>query len=98
MPLRRARASGTRAAPRTPRPNIHETDPLDAEDIALARLQAELRKTEAVPAPPRVPARGRTTVRLPQPLLARLRARARRDRTSLSRVIEAALERHLRNA
>jgi hypothetical protein len=79
-------------------PRIQETDPLDAEDIALARLQAELRKREAVPAPPRAAGRGRTTIRLPHAMLARLRARARRDRTTLSQVVEAALERHLKNA
>ncbi len=99
MPSRRAtRTPGTRPsrpAPGTRPPSIEETDPLDAEDIALARLQAELRKTEAVPALPRAAARGRTTIRLPRALLARLRARARRDRTTLSQVVEAALERHL---
>lgn len=102
MPSRRAaRTPGTRSsrpAPRARRPNIEETDPLDAEDIALARLQAELRKTEAMPAPPRAAARGRTTIRLPDAMLERLRARARRDHTTLSQVIEAALERHLKSA
>jgi hypothetical protein len=75
---------------------IAETDPLDAEDIALARLNADLRKTEALAeAAPRPAARTRTTVRLPAPLLQRLRDRARREKRSLSAIIQTLLEERL---
>jgi hypothetical protein len=72
--------------------------PLDAEDIALARLQAHLRRTEALQTPARrsVSAQRRTTVRLPSALLDRLRERARRDGTTTSEIVEQALERFLR--
>lgn len=71
---------------------------LDAEDIALARLQADLRKAEAIQsvAPPAALPR-RTTVRLPVALLARLRERAKRDGTTASAVVEKALVRFLRS-
>jgi hypothetical protein len=77
-----------------------ETDPLDAEDIALARLQAQVRKTEGVPLPGRRSAAtlSRTTVRIPTALLQRLRERARREKLTLSAVIEAAIERHLKTS
>jgi predicted DNA binding CopG/RHH family protein len=71
---------------------------LDAEDIALARLQAHLRKAEAIQAP-RTPASSadrRTTIRIPDALLSRLRERARRDGVTPSEVITQALERFLR--
>lgn len=73
---------------------------LDAEDIALARLQAHLRKAEAIHTPVRCPAATaprRTTVRLSVPLLARLRERAKRDGTTASEVVEQALLRFLRS-
>ncbi len=71
---------------------------LDAEDIALARLQAQLRKSEAVhlPSAPRRPSRGRTTISLPVEMLRRLRERARREGLSLSQIVEAALAQHLK--
>jgi hypothetical protein len=74
--------------------------PLDAEDIAMARLQAHLRKTEAVRVPDR---RGgttlaRTTVRLPREMIQHLRNRARRDGATVSEVVEVALERYLRSS
>jgi hypothetical protein len=87
-----------RAGDKPPRVQIAETDPLDAEDIALARLQVQLRETEGVPPPGRRPAAtlSRTTVRLPIEMLQRLRERAHREKLTLSEVIEAALERHLK--
>jgi hypothetical protein len=72
---------------------------LDAEDIALARLQADLRRAEAIQAPARrstSPPRRRMTARLPAALLDRLRERARHDGTTASQVVERALERFLR--
>ena len=70
---------------------------LDAEDIALERLQAHLRRAEAIQisAGPGASTLRRTTVRLPPALLARLRDRARRDGTTASEVVEQALERFL---
>jgi predicted DNA binding CopG/RHH family protein len=70
----------------------------DAEDIALARLQANLRKAEAiqVPTSPTGSTDRRTTVRLPDPLLARLRERARMDGVTASQIVARALERFLR--
>lgn len=72
---------------------------LDAEDIALARLQAHLRRTETIHAavPSAAPAPRRTTVRLPVVLLARLRERAKRDGVTPSKIVELALERLLRS-
>lgn len=71
----------------------------DAEDIALARLQAHLRRAESLHAPPRPAASSlrRTTVRLPAALLDRLRDRARRDGMTASEVVELAVERLLRS-
>jgi hypothetical protein len=70
---------------------------LDAEDIALARLQAHLRKTEAVhPSSSRKSSRGRTTISLPAEMLQRLRERARREGLRLSQIVEAALAQHLK--
>jgi hypothetical protein len=72
--------------------------PVDAEDIAMARLQAHLRKAEAIRAPGRRDARvSRTTLRLPREILQRVRERARREQVSISEVVEAALERYLRS-
>jgi hypothetical protein len=73
--------------------------PLDAEDIAMARLQAHLRKAEAI----RTPSRrrdallSRTTLRLPREMLQRVRERARREEATISEVVEVALERYLRS-
>ncbi len=71
---------------------------LDAEDIALARLQAQLRKSEVVrpSAGPGKVSRGRTTISLPAETLRRLRERARREGLRLSQIVEAALAEHLR--
>lgn len=71
---------------------------LDAEDIALARLQAQLRRTETIqlPARSRTAASARTWVRLPGEMLQRLRDRARRTGVSLSDIMEAALARYLK--
>ena len=72
--------------------------PLDAEDIALARLQAQLRKTEAIRSPARQEAAQttRTTVRLPTALLRHVRARAQRDELTVSEIVRLALERYLK--
>jgi hypothetical protein len=73
--------------------------PLDAEDIAMARLQAHLRKAEAIRAPGRRrdAQLSRTILRLPREMLQRVRERARREQVSMSDVVEAALERYLRS-
>jgi len=72
---------------------------LDAEDIAMARLQAQLRRSETIQAPARPTASRprQTTVRLPDALLERLRDRARRDGATASAIVERALERFLRS-
>jgi len=71
---------------------------LDAEDIAMDRLQADLRRSETIQAPARSRAMtlARTTVRLPDEMLQRLRVRARRAGLSVSEVVEAALARYLK--
>ena len=73
--------------------------PLDAEDIAMARLQAHVRKTEAIPSPNR--RRGavlsRTTLRLPYDMLQHVRDRARREGSTVSEIVEIAIERYLRS-
>lgn len=72
--------------------------PLDAEDIAMARLQAHLRKTEAIRAPRRPRTRpGQRAVRLPREMLEQVRSRARREGATISEVVEAALRRYLRS-
>jgi predicted DNA binding CopG/RHH family protein len=73
--------------------------PLDAEDIAMARLQAQLRRTEAIHAPRRAadPSVVRTTVRLPRKLLEQVKDQARREGVNPSDVVEIALERYFRS-
>ena len=103
MANKRPRRSGQRTsgARRAARPGRHKhlVVPLDAEDIAMARLQAHVRKAEAVRAPSR--RRGttlsRTTLRLPREMLQQVRDRARGERTSLSAVVQAALARYLKS-
>ena len=74
--------------------------PLDAEDIAMARLQAHLRRTEAIRAPGirGVPARARTTLRLPHEMLRKARDRARQEGATFSQLGEMALQRYLRSS
>ena len=64
----------------------------------MARLQAHLRKTEAIRGPqrPDVSRPTRTTVRLSLELLQHVRDRARREGTTISKIVEVALERYLR--
>jgi hypothetical protein len=65
----------------------------------MARLQAHLRKAEAIRTPNR--RRGtplsRTTLRLPREMLQHVRDQARREGTSVSELVEVALERYLRS-
>ena len=73
--------------------------PVDAEDIAMARLQAQLRQTETIQASHRWANQSlwrRTTVKLPLQLLEQARDRASRDELSVSEVVRAALERYLK--
>ena len=72
---------------------------LDAEDIAMARLQASLRRAETIQAAPRVaaPHLGRTTIRLPADLLKRGRDLAERESATFSEIVARALERFLRS-
>lgn len=95
-PLREDRPAAGRSS-QSRRPG-HAVATLDAEDIALARLQAHLRKAEAVhPSPgPRKSSRCRTTISLPAEMLRRLRERARREGLRLSQIVEAALAQHLK--
>jgi hypothetical protein len=74
--------------------------PLDAEDIAMARLQAHLRRTEAMHTPPgpAPSALTRTTVQMRRDLLKRVRDRARREGVTISEVVGIALERYLRSS
>ena len=73
--------------------------PLDAEDVAMDRLQAHLRRTEAIRTPGRrgLQALTRTTLRLPQEMLRKIRDRARCEGATISQVVEMALERYLRS-
>lgn len=98
-----SRKAVTRRAPRRPtRPaNLHDAAvAFDAEDIALARLQVQLRKSEAIQTPARSASSAprRVTLRLAEPLLERLRARARREGTTLSDLAGKAVEQFLRSA
>lgn len=64
----------------------------------MARLQAHLRKTETIGTPGRrqgLPL-SRTTLRLPREMLQHVRDRARREGSTVSEVVEVALERYLR--
>ena len=99
---RPGRSGGMTSQPRRParagRPN-GPVVPLDAEDIAMARLQAHLRKAEAIRVPSRRPSArlSRTTLRLPREMLRHVRERARREGATISEVVEVALERYLRS-
>ena len=92
-----ARGRGRATSARRPRSPVV---PLDAEDIAMARLQAHLRRTEAIRAPGsrRAPALTRTTLRLPQEMLRKVRDRARQEGATISQLVEMALERYLRSS
>lgn len=94
-----SRRASPRPDARTVKPRLRDAVvSLDAEDIALARLQAHLRKAEAIQTVTRPDvALRRTTVRLPAALLARLRERATRDGATPSDVVEKALLRFLRS-
>jgi hypothetical protein len=91
-PGRKSRLAGARRRPASP------VVPLDAEDIAMARLQAQLRRTEAIRAPGGrgASALSRTTLRLPREMLRKVRDRARQEGTTISQVMEMALERYLK--
>jgi hypothetical protein len=96
------RSGGKTSQPRRPagaRQPKGPVVPLDAEDIAMARLQAHLRKAETI----RVPSRrggaplSRTTLRLPRGMLQDVRDRARREGATVSELVEIALKRYLRS-
>jgi len=63
----------------------------------MARLQAHLRKAEAIRGPQRPSASllTRTTVRLSLETLQQVRNRARREGTTISKIVGLALERYL---
>lgn len=65
----------------------------------MARLQAQLRQTEAIRTArrPATASVARTTVRLPRKLLEQVKARARRDGMHSSDVVELALQRYFRS-
>jgi ribbon-helix-helix CopG family protein len=87
-----------RGATRSPGRLRNAVLPLDAEDIAMARLQAHLRNSETIQLPTRsrAAALSRTWVRLPEAMLRRVRDRARHSGLSLSDIVEAALTRYLK--
>ncbi|HSB70083.1 MAG TPA: ribbon-helix-helix protein, CopG family [Candidatus Methylomirabilis sp.] len=95
---RRGRGGPKRPAVGTPAKLRNAVVALDAEDIAMARLQAHLRRTETIHGPDRTRATtlARTWVWLPREMLQRLRDRARRAGTSVSDLVEAALARYLK--
>ncbi len=95
-PVRRG-ATAAQRSPRGERPR-DAVATLDAEDIALARLQAQLRKSETVHSPsgPRKPPRSRTTLSLSAELIRDLRLRARREGLRPSQIVEAALAQYLK--
>jgi hypothetical protein len=85
-----------RPAPPDPAVALPEAVPsLDAEDIALARLQAQLRRKETL-TPPRGGALARAMIRLPTGLLAKAKRRAQQDGVPLSEIVQRALEKFLR--
>ena len=99
---RPGRSGGRAPEPRRPARAVRPDGPvvpLDAEDIAMARLQAHMRKAEAIRAPNRRRDAdlSRTTLRLPREMLQRVRELARREQVSISEVVEASLERYLRS-
>ncbi|MBI2002067.1 MAG: ribbon-helix-helix protein, CopG family [candidate division NC10 bacterium] len=93
---RPARGRGRATSARHPRTPVV---PLDAEDIAMARLQAHVRKTEAIRGPDGLAATSldRTTVQIPRAMLHQVRDRARRDGATVSEVVEVALQRYLKS-
>ena len=101
-PGRREGGQRRKASQRSPRPRSTRTPvvPLDAEDIALARLQAHLRKAEAIRGSA---LRGgqavvRTTVQLPREIVQAVRERARRAGVTVSEVVNAALAGYLKSS
>ena len=91
-----------KASRRSPRPGPTKTPvvPLDAEDIALARLQAHLRKAETIRGSARRggTAMGQTTVRLPRQMIQAVRERARRAGLTISEVVRVALAGYLKSS
>ncbi|MBI4537457.1 MAG: hypothetical protein HY712_05820 [candidate division NC10 bacterium] len=72
--------------------------PVDAEDIAMARLHAQVRQTETIQASGRKADRSPlrcATIQLPLQLLERARDRAKRDEVTLSEIVRAAIEHYL---
>jgi hypothetical protein len=69
--------------------------PLDAEDVALASLEAQVRAEEAqAELGPVEPVEG-LTVRLPRRVILRLRAQAAERNVTPSKLVELALAKHL---
>ena len=93
------RPKALRRSPR-PRPPRTPVVPLDAEDIALARLQAQMRKAETIRGSARRGGTGlvRTTVQLPRETVQAVRRRARRAGLTISEVVKAALAGYLKSS
>ena len=97
---RSVNSTPTRKSSRRREPDVSNGVPdtvpsLDAEDIALARLQAQLRRKETLAQAPGA-AVGRAMVRLPASLLARTKRRAQQEGVALSEIVQRALETFLR--
>ncbi len=90
-----ARKSSRRTEPALPNGVPDVVPSLDAEDIALARLQVELRRKETLAQAPGA-AVGRAMIRLPAGLLARTKRRAQQEGVAISEIVQRALETFLR--
>ena len=70
--------------------------PLDAEDVALASLEAKVRAEEAQPKLGAAEPPSGLTVRLPRAMILRLRAQAAERNVTPSRLVELVLAQYLR--
>ncbi len=69
--------------------------PLDAEDVALASLEAKVRAEEAQPKLGQAEAPSGLAVRLPRAMILRLRAQAAERNVTASKLVELALAQYL---
>jgi len=88
-------SAGLRTGPST-RLGMETEMPLDAEDVALASLEAKVRAEEAQPKLGQAEAPSGLTVRLPRAMILQLRAQAAERNVTPSRLVELALAQYLR--